>query len=54
MNTINAAVDWLAEHEFVGAALIIGFCVGALLALHAYMSGQVIREPDEHEKGLLQ
>lgn len=54
MKALDAICGWLADHGFVGVALMIGFCLGAMLTLNAYMRRQTIREPDEHEKGLLQ
>lgn len=54
MDKLNRICEWLSNHGFVGVLLMIGFCFGAILAIGAWMRRQVIREPDEHEKGILQ
>lgn len=49
MSRLNRFCEWLSNHGFVGVLLMIGFCLGAVLALHLWMSRQKISEADEHE-----
>jgi hypothetical protein len=47
MDRLNRICEWLGNNGFVGVLLMIGFCVGVIVAIHAYMSRQVIHDNDK-------